>query len=118
MNVNKIYNEDYLVGLDKVEDESIDLILTDIPFNISKDNNFKSMKDRTGRNGIDFGQWDKGFDETGLKSLVPKIKKGGSIVLFHSLNCIFSKYTTYTIFIFKFNNCTIRTTFHTVFKIN
>lgn len=26
MNVNKIYNEDYLVGLDKVEDESIDLI--------------------------------------------------------------------------------------------
>ena len=56
MNVNKIYNEDYLVGLDKVEDESIDLILTDIPFNISKDNNFKSMKDRTGRNGIDFGQ--------------------------------------------------------------
>ena len=77
MNVNKIYNEDYLVGLDKVEDESIDLILTDIPFNISKDNNFKSMKDRTGRNGIDFGQWDKGFDETGLKSLVPKIKKGG-----------------------------------------
>ena len=42
MNVNKIYNEDYLVGLDKVEDESIDLILTDIPFNISKDNNFKS----------------------------------------------------------------------------
>lgn len=84
MNVNKIYNEDYLMGLDKVEDESINLILTDIPFNISKDNNFKTMKDRTGRNGIDFGQWDKGFDETGLKSLVPKIKKGGSIVLFHS----------------------------------
>lgn len=67
-----------------IPDESIDLILTDIPFNISRDNNFKTMKDRTGRNGIDFGEWDKDFDESCLSDFIPKLKKGGSFVTFHS----------------------------------
>lgn len=70
--------------LHKIPDGSIDLILTDIPFNISRDNNFKTMKDRTGRNGIDFGEWDKDFDESCLSMFVPKLKNGGSIVMFHS----------------------------------
>lgn len=68
----------------EIESESIDLILTDIPFNISKKNNFKTMKDRKGRNGIDFGEWDKGFDETSLSQLQRVIKKGGSLITFHS----------------------------------
>ena len=42
------------------------------------------MKDRTGRKGIDFGEWDKGFNESSLSLLIPKIKKGGSLFLFHS----------------------------------
>ena len=42
------------------------------------------MKDRTGRNGIEFGEWDKGFNESSLSLLIPKIKKGGSLFLFHS----------------------------------
>lgn len=42
------------------------------------------MKDRTGRNGIDFGEWDKAFDESCLRQLIPKIKKGGSLLTFHS----------------------------------
>ena len=82
--INNIYNIDFLKGLDIIEDESVDLILTDIPFNISQDNNFKTMRDREGRNGIDFGEWDKGFDESHLKALVPKLKRGGSIFLFHA----------------------------------
>lgn len=82
--LNKIYNDDSLVAIQKIPDNSIDLILTDIPFNISKDNNFKTMKDRSGRNGIDFGEWDKNFDESQLACFVPKLKSGGSLVTFHS----------------------------------
>ena len=80
----KIIHGDCLETLKKIPDNKIDLILTDIPFNISKENNFKTMKDRQGRNGIDFGEWDKGFDETDLKHFVPKLKDGGSFFTFHS----------------------------------
>jgi len=68
----------------KFEDKSFNLILTDIPYNVSQDNNFKTMKDRKGRMGIDFGEWDKGFEEEQLSQLVRLIKDGGSIVLFHA----------------------------------
>lgn len=62
----------------------VNCIITDIPYNISKKNNFKTMKDRTGRNGIDFGEWDKEFEEKNLIQFIPLIKSGGSFVLFHS----------------------------------
>lgn len=75
---------DCLELIQEIPDESIDLLLTDIPFNISRRNNFKTMKDRKGRNGIDFGVWDKDFSEMDLKAFVPKLKKGSSIVVFHS----------------------------------
>lgn len=84
LETNRIYNIDFLKGLELIEDESIDLILTDIPYNVSRNNNFKTMKDRQGRNGIDFGEWDKGFNEHSLKSLERVIKKGGSLFLFHA----------------------------------
>lgn len=90
MEINKIYNLDFLVGLADVENESVDLILTDIPYNVSRANNFKTMKDRENRNGIDFGEWDKGFDEQSLIHLERVLKKGGSMVLFHA----FEQYET------------------------
>ena len=82
----KIYQGDYLEIIDRlIEFEiKIDCILTDIPYNISKENKFKTMKDRTGRNGIDFGEWDKGFNENNLIKIIPLIKNGGSLLLFHS----------------------------------
>jgi site-specific DNA-methyltransferase (adenine-specific) len=83
--LNKIYNEDCLQGMKRIPDKSVDLILTDIPYNISKENNFKTMKDRKGRNGIDFGKWDKGFDVRPLCILQGKMKSGGSLVLFHAI---------------------------------
>lgn len=68
---------EYIKGLD---DNSLDHIITDPPYNISKDNNFKTM----GRAGIDFGEWDKDFDLTTWIHLVSnKIKKGGNIVIFN-----------------------------------
>lgn len=68
----------------EIHPKSIDLILTDIPFNISKENNFQTMKDRKGRNGIDFGDWDKQFDENKLSNLIPLLNTNGSIVIFHA----------------------------------
>lgn len=32
LEINKIYNEDCIVGMKKIEDKSIDLILSDLPY--------------------------------------------------------------------------------------
>lgn len=66
--------------LQNIDVDSIDAIITDPPYNISRDNNFKTM----GRAGIDFGEWDKEFDLTSwIKTAEPLLKKGGNIVIFN-----------------------------------
>lgn len=80
----RIYNSDFKKVLFDISDNSIDAIITDIPYNISRDNNFKTMKDREGRNGIDFGEWDKNFNVEDILLLIPKLNKNGSLVLFHA----------------------------------
>ena len=58
-----------------------DHIITDPPYNISKENNFKTM--RGVRQGIDFGEWDKGFDYlTWIELAYPLVRDGGSFVVF------------------------------------
>ena len=70
----KLINGDCISALQQMPDKSIDLLLTDPPYNISKQNNFKTM----GRSGIDFGEWDKGFDITSwLQIACDKVRKGG-----------------------------------------
>ena len=80
----KLYNGDFISKLDNVENESIDLILTDIPYNISKKNGLGGFDKKNNRNrvGIDFGDWDYGFDVSNLRFLQKKLKKTGSIVIF------------------------------------
>lgn len=80
----KLINDNFLNVIPTLEDESVSLFLIDIPYNISRDNNFKSMKDRENRVGIDFGEWDKNFDEQSLNILIPKLKKGGSILVWNA----------------------------------
>jgi len=64
-----------------ISDKSIDLCLTDPPYNIAKDNNFATM----GRAGIDFGEWDKGFDLFSYIDQVSRVlKKDGSFVVFNA----------------------------------
>ena len=75
---------DCLKLMQSIPDSSIDLILTDIPYNVSRKNNFKTMKDRKGRTGIDFGAWDYEFDAACLSAFVPKVKNGGSVIIFHA----------------------------------
>lgn len=40
---NKIYNEDCLIGMKKIEDKTIDLILTDLPYGITKNSKDKKI---------------------------------------------------------------------------
>lgn len=84
----KLINDNFLNVIPTLENESVSLFLIDIPYNISRENNFKSMKDRENRVGIDFGDWDKNFDELSLDILKPKLKKGGSILIW----CAFEQF--------------------------
>lgn len=75
----EIYNTDCILGMEKLETESVNALITDPPYNIAQDNNFKSM----GRAGIDFGEWDKNFNLINwLPIAIDKVKKGGNIVIF------------------------------------
>jgi len=72
---------DCLEVMKTIPDKSVDLCLTDPPYNIAKDNNFATM----GRAGIDFGEWDKGFDLFSYIDQVSRIlKKNGSFVVFNA----------------------------------
>jgi DNA modification methylase len=58
----------------------VDCIITDIPYNISKNNQFETM----GRSGIDFGKWDHGFEVADMKIFPKILNKNGSIFMFHA----------------------------------
>jgi DNA modification methylase len=71
---------DCLEVMKSIDDKSVDLVLTDPPYNIAKKNNFHTM----GRSGIDFGEWDKGFDLFSYIDHVARIlKKDGSFIVFN-----------------------------------
>ena len=58
-------------------------IITDPPYNISKENNFSTMN--SVRTGIDFGEWDKNFDLFSWIPLYTKLlDKNGSMIIFCS----------------------------------
>lgn len=71
---------DCLERTKEIPDDSVDLILTDPPYNIARDNNFHTM----GRAGIDFGEWDKGFDQFSWMNDIPRLlAKNGSVIIFN-----------------------------------
>lgn len=64
----------------QIPNGSVDLVLTDPPYNIARENNFSTM----GRAGIDFGEWDKGFDLFSYIDQVARVlNKNGSFVVFN-----------------------------------
>ena len=79
--MNNLYLGDCLKVMQSIPDKSIDLCLTDPPYNIARKNNFSTM----GRAGIDFGEWDKGFDLFSYIDQISRIlKKDGSFVVFNA----------------------------------
>lgn len=74
-----LYNDDCFNIFPKLEDNSIDLVLCDMPYMISKKSNFNTM----GRAGFEFGDWDHNFnDELAILSVLPKLTKNASFLLF------------------------------------
>ena len=81
--MNNIYNMDCLEGMDLMINQGVkvDAIITDPPYNISRDNNFQTM----GIAGIDFGEWDKGFDQfSWIDRAWDLIKDGGTLFIFNA----------------------------------
>ena len=80
----RLMQGDCLEMLNEIPDSSVDLLLTDPPYNISKDNNFSTMKSAN-RQGLDFGEWDREFDLTSWIALAAKkVREGGNIVVFNA----------------------------------
>lgn len=62
-----------------------DALITDPPYNISRPNGFCANGNTFGGQfGMDFGEWDKGFDIIGwIEPAVKNLKKGGNIIIFN-----------------------------------
>jgi len=89
----KMYKEDCLEVMKKLETESIDLILTDPPYNLgnfmkNRDTNLKQMRDNffgsAGWDDMEFEDWEASMN-TFLKESSRVIKHGGSMIVFMSI---------------------------------
>ena len=89
-----IINGDCFDELKKMADKSVDLILTDPPYFISKPSNFKIINDNTPEEcakkfnyTVDFGDWDKGELDWDIlfNEYYRVLKKGGSLIIFYDI---------------------------------
>ena len=83
---------DNLIGMEQliVEGISVDLIISDPPYVISKESQFHTMKDRKNpRTGTTFGAWDEEFDNRPwLEKSFQVLKPGGSMIVFNDFKKI------------------------------
>jgi len=100
----KAYLSDSLVFIKELKRMGVVVnhIITDPPYNISKENNFSTMKNP--RKGVDFGVWDEKFDLVEwIKEYVEILDKNGSIIIFCSY-----LYISYIIDELKANNIEVK----------
>lgn len=72
--VNQVYCEDALAGLARIPDGSVDLILTDPPYNLGKD--YGNTSDQ--QSVADYLRW----TEAWIDAALPKLKANGSLYIF------------------------------------
>lgn len=72
--MNKIFNEDILSGIDKIEDDSIDLILTDPPYCLGKDYG----NDSDQKSAEEYLAWTYQW----IDAVLPKLKKQAVFIFF------------------------------------
>lgn len=88
----QLTNENCFDFLPKIQSNSVNLVLIDPPYEVSRDTNFRSGelkgddRDRF-RVSMDFGKWDQGF--TGLDIVIKEcyriLKTGGTLICFYDL---------------------------------
>lgn len=80
--------------LPEIQDNSVDLILIDPPYLISRESNFKKFSDSTPEEmktkyniSIDFGEWDKNFIDWDFlfSNFYRVLKKGGTLIIFYDI---------------------------------
>lgn len=86
---NEVILGDCFEVLKSIESDSIDLILTDPPYNISRESNFKKNSENKKFNNIslDFGNWDQSeIDlDTFFYEMKRVLKKGGTLIIFYDI---------------------------------
>ena len=81
--------EDYRTFLDNVEEGSVDLVLTDPPYAISRDTGFANGKPKVKRFAVsmDFGPWD--HQDIDLEALATRayrvLREGGTVIVWYDL---------------------------------
>ncbi len=90
-----IVHDDCFNYLKEIKNKSIDLILVDPPYLISKSSNFKNYSDKAnsdiitkyGKHSIDFGDWDKEDIDWNLlfKEYYRILKDGGTLIFFYDI---------------------------------
>lgn len=88
LDMNKIHKGDSFELLDGIEDGSVDLLLTDPPYNVSVKGTGSAYGN--GKTGMDFGDWDYGFDtEAWMRKVATKLHpERGQVVIFNSFKNI------------------------------
>lgn len=89
----KIYNEDCIEAIKKVDDNSVDLIITDPPYNLgnfmkNRDTNLHKMRDNffatAGWDNMEVDEWTKSMDAI-FEASARVMKKGGSMIVFMAI---------------------------------
>lgn len=94
MNKNyQLYNMNCLEAMKNIPDDSIDLVLTDPPYNLglfmkNRATNLKAMRENffgaAGWDDLEFDEWEKDMDEM-FSELARIIKTRGSVIMFMSI---------------------------------
>lgn len=78
----ELKNCDYKDLLKSIKEGSIDLLITDPPYCVSRD--YQLGFSNMGRSGMNYGEWDYNFNQTEwINEVSSKIKAGGSIIIFN-----------------------------------
>ena len=82
-----IINSDCFQYIKTIESGSVDLILTDPPYDISRKSNFKGGASKKFNSiSIDFGDWDKSLDLDELFTEYYRVlRKGGTLIIFYDV---------------------------------
>ena len=89
----KLYNEDCIAAMEKISPDSINLIVTDPPYNLgnfmkNRDTNLSKMRDNffgaAGWDDMELDEWKKSMDDF-FKSAAKVMKRGGNLIMFMAI---------------------------------